>query len=173
MELQPLEDDALLYRDVVLLLKCAKSVNWVIQAHGLVGKLDIVVSLQSFNSFLHRNTTGTTKGFYSLITHHRQKKCHFFTAGQRFCRTKMCGGVWPPVCERVVFIRIGKTVKIHRKTHGFVITFRVQRNIFVETRLAADSQCPPAPKKTLYTYFFWHKTHLNPTGSYFLYAHVK
>lgn len=44
VELQPLEDDALLYRDVVLLLKCAKSVNWVIQAHGLVGKLDIVVS---------------------------------------------------------------------------------------------------------------------------------
>lgn len=43
VELQPLEDDALLHRDVVLLLKCAKSVNWVIKTRGLVGKLDVVV----------------------------------------------------------------------------------------------------------------------------------
>lgn len=45
VELQPLEDDALLHRDVVLLLKCAKSVNWVIKARGLVGKLDVVVGI--------------------------------------------------------------------------------------------------------------------------------
>lgn len=44
VELQPLEDDALLHRNVVLLLKCAKSVNWVIKARGLVGKLDVVAS---------------------------------------------------------------------------------------------------------------------------------
>lgn len=44
MELRPLEDDTLLHRDVVLLLKCAKSVNWVIKVHSVIGKLDIVVS---------------------------------------------------------------------------------------------------------------------------------
>nr|XP_046247010.1 transforming growth factor beta receptor type 3 [Scatophagus argus] len=44
VELRPLEDDALLRRDVVLLLKCAKSVNWVIKAHNMIGKLDVVAS---------------------------------------------------------------------------------------------------------------------------------
>lgn len=44
VELQPLESDALLHRDIVLLLKCAKSVNWVVKVHSVVGKLDIVVS---------------------------------------------------------------------------------------------------------------------------------
>ncbi|XP_070688172.1 transforming growth factor beta receptor type 3 [Pempheris klunzingeri] len=44
VELRPLEDDAPLHRDVVLLLKCAKSVNWVIKAHSVIGKLDVVAS---------------------------------------------------------------------------------------------------------------------------------
>lgn len=43
VELRPLEDGAILHRNVVLLLKCAKSVNWDIKAHGLTGKLDVVV----------------------------------------------------------------------------------------------------------------------------------
>lgn len=43
VELQPLEDDVLLHRDAVLVLKCAKSVNWVVKAHGVRGKLVIVV----------------------------------------------------------------------------------------------------------------------------------
>lgn len=50
VELRPLEDDTRLYRDVVLLLKCAKSVNWVIKVHNVIGKLDIVVSQQHDNS---------------------------------------------------------------------------------------------------------------------------
>ncbi|XP_036970530.1 transforming growth factor beta receptor type 3 [Acanthopagrus latus] len=44
VELRPLEDDGLLHRDVVLVLKCAKSVNWVIKAHSVIGKLDVVAS---------------------------------------------------------------------------------------------------------------------------------
>ncbi|XP_041646950.1 transforming growth factor beta receptor type 3 [Cheilinus undulatus] len=44
VELKPLEDDAPLHRDVVLLLKCTKSVNWVIKAHSVIGKLDVVAS---------------------------------------------------------------------------------------------------------------------------------
>ncbi|XP_040895966.1 transforming growth factor beta receptor type 3 [Toxotes jaculatrix] len=44
VDLRPLEDDAPLQRDVVLLLKCAKSVNWVIKAHRVIGKLDVVAS---------------------------------------------------------------------------------------------------------------------------------
>ncbi|GAA6230959.1 transforming growth factor beta receptor type 3 [Lates japonicus] len=44
VDLRPLEDDAPLHRDVVLLLKCAKSVNWVIKAHRVIGKLDVVAS---------------------------------------------------------------------------------------------------------------------------------
>ncbi|KAM3875789.1 transforming growth factor beta receptor type 3 [Diretmus argenteus] len=43
VDLRPLED-APLHRDVVLLLKCAKSVNWVIKAHSVIGKLDVVTS---------------------------------------------------------------------------------------------------------------------------------
>lgn len=43
MELRPMKGGILLHRDVVLLLKCAKSVNWVIQTHGVGGKLVIVV----------------------------------------------------------------------------------------------------------------------------------
>ncbi|XP_068564005.1 transforming growth factor beta receptor type 3 [Cebidichthys violaceus] len=44
VDLRPLEDDALLHRDVVLLLKCAKSVNWVVKAQSVIGKLDVVAS---------------------------------------------------------------------------------------------------------------------------------
>lgn len=44
VELRPLEDDAPLHRDVVLLLKCAKSVNWLIKVHSVIGKLDVVAS---------------------------------------------------------------------------------------------------------------------------------
>ncbi|KAM3619809.1 uncharacterized protein V6R79_013920 [Siganus canaliculatus] len=44
VELRPLEADAPLHRDVVLLLKCAKSVNWVINAHNVIGRLDVVAS---------------------------------------------------------------------------------------------------------------------------------
>lgn len=45
VELHPLEDDTLLHRNVVLLLKCPKSVNWVIKVRGLVGKLEVVVGV--------------------------------------------------------------------------------------------------------------------------------
>lgn len=55
VEVQPLEDDALLHRDLVLLLKCPKSVNWVIKARGLVGKLDVVVGIPYFAAFSCRN----------------------------------------------------------------------------------------------------------------------
>ncbi|XP_030289139.1 transforming growth factor beta receptor type 3 [Sparus aurata] len=44
VELRPLEANGLLHRDVVLVLKCAKSVNWVIKAHSVIGKLDVVAS---------------------------------------------------------------------------------------------------------------------------------
>ncbi|KAM9384047.1 transforming growth factor beta receptor type 3 isoform 2-T2 [Pholidichthys leucotaenia] len=44
VDLQPLKDGALVFRDVVLVLKCAKSVNWVIKAHNVIGKLDVVAS---------------------------------------------------------------------------------------------------------------------------------
>ncbi|CAK6956293.1 LOW QUALITY PROTEIN: transforming growth factor beta receptor type 3 [Scomber scombrus] len=44
VDIRPLEDDAPLDRDVVLLLKCAKSVNWVIKTHSVNGKLDILAS---------------------------------------------------------------------------------------------------------------------------------
>lgn len=45
VDLRPLKDDVELHRDVVLLLKCAKSVNWVIKAQRVIGKLDVVVSM--------------------------------------------------------------------------------------------------------------------------------
>ncbi|XP_034438837.1 transforming growth factor beta receptor type 3 isoform X2 [Hippoglossus hippoglossus] len=44
VDLRPLEEDAPLHRDVVLLLKCTKSVNWVIKSHRVIGNLEIVAS---------------------------------------------------------------------------------------------------------------------------------
>ncbi|KAK2835996.1 hypothetical protein Q5P01_016480 [Channa striata] len=44
VDLRPLEEGAPLHRDVVLLLKCAKSVNWVIKAHRVLGNLNVVAS---------------------------------------------------------------------------------------------------------------------------------
>ncbi|XP_051569113.1 transforming growth factor beta receptor type 3-like isoform X2 [Myxocyprinus asiaticus] len=44
VDLRPLDGGAPLHRDVVLLLKCEKSVNWVIKAHSVIGKLNIVTS---------------------------------------------------------------------------------------------------------------------------------
>lgn len=43
VDLRPLGADVLLPRDIVLLLKCQKSVNWVIKAHSISGKLNVVV----------------------------------------------------------------------------------------------------------------------------------
>ncbi|XP_078115544.1 transforming growth factor beta receptor type 3 isoform X1 [Sander vitreus] len=55
VDLRPLRDDALLHRDVVLLLKCTKSVNWVIKTHSVIGKLDVVASdTVSFSSSTER-----------------------------------------------------------------------------------------------------------------------
>ncbi|KAM9849320.1 transforming growth factor beta receptor type 3 [Aulostomus maculatus] len=44
VDLRPLEDGAPLHRDVFLLLKCAKSVNWVIKSHNVIGKLNVLAS---------------------------------------------------------------------------------------------------------------------------------
>ncbi|XP_072294404.1 transforming growth factor beta receptor type 3 [Eucyclogobius newberryi] len=44
VELQPLEDNGPLHRDVVLILKCAKAVNWVIKAHRVIGNLEVLAS---------------------------------------------------------------------------------------------------------------------------------
>lgn len=44
VDLRPLKEDTLVFRDVVLLLKCTKSVNWVIKVHNVTGSLLVVVS---------------------------------------------------------------------------------------------------------------------------------
>lgn len=44
VDIRPLDGDLPLHRDVVLLLKCEKSVNWVIKSHRIIGKLDIMTS---------------------------------------------------------------------------------------------------------------------------------
>ncbi|XP_048845024.1 transforming growth factor beta receptor type 3 [Brienomyrus brachyistius] len=44
VEVRPLAPHRPLQRDLVLLLKCEKSVNWVIKSHGITGTLDIVTS---------------------------------------------------------------------------------------------------------------------------------
>ncbi|XP_067229158.1 transforming growth factor beta receptor type 3 isoform X1 [Chanodichthys erythropterus] len=44
VDLRPLDGDGPLHRDIVLILKCEKPVNWVIKAHSIIGKLDIVTS---------------------------------------------------------------------------------------------------------------------------------
>lgn len=44
VDLRPMEPDVPLHRDVVLLLRCEQSVNWVIEARNIIGKLQIVTS---------------------------------------------------------------------------------------------------------------------------------
>ncbi|XP_028259052.1 transforming growth factor beta receptor type 3 [Parambassis ranga] len=44
VDLQPLKDDVPIFRNIVLVLKCAKSVNWVVKAQNVIGKLDVVAS---------------------------------------------------------------------------------------------------------------------------------
>ncbi|XP_064194235.1 transforming growth factor beta receptor type 3-like isoform X1 [Anguilla rostrata] len=44
VDIGPLDGNGPLRRDLVLLLKCGKSVNWVIEAHGVTGKLEILTS---------------------------------------------------------------------------------------------------------------------------------
>ncbi|XP_010870398.1 transforming growth factor beta receptor type 3 [Esox lucius] len=44
VDLRPREEDVQVHRDIVLLLKCEKSVNWVIKAHRVIGKLAVVTS---------------------------------------------------------------------------------------------------------------------------------
>ena len=43
VDIAPLDGSGPLQTDLVLLLKCEKSVNWVIQARDVIGKLEILV----------------------------------------------------------------------------------------------------------------------------------
>lgn len=44
VDLRPLREDVPVFRHVTLLLKCAKSVNWVVKTHGAIGELEVVTS---------------------------------------------------------------------------------------------------------------------------------
>ncbi|XP_007554763.1 transforming growth factor beta receptor type 3 [Poecilia formosa] len=44
VDLRPLKDDDLVVRDVTLVLRCAKSVHWVVKAHNMRGNLEVVAS---------------------------------------------------------------------------------------------------------------------------------
>lgn len=57
VDLRPASPEIRLHCDIVLLLRCEKSVNWVIKAQNIIGKLHIVVcwtvesKILSFNVF--------------------------------------------------------------------------------------------------------------------------
>ncbi|KAM4721115.1 transforming growth factor beta receptor type 3 [Rhinophrynus dorsalis] len=44
IDIRPLHPDAKLVRNLVLILKCRKAVNWVIKAHDVQGKLEVLTS---------------------------------------------------------------------------------------------------------------------------------
>uniref|UniRef100_A0A669BMA9 Transforming growth factor, beta receptor III n=1 Tax=Oreochromis niloticus TaxID=8128 RepID=A0A669BMA9_ORENI len=44
VDLRPLKEGTWVHRDVVLLLKCAKSVNWVVKVHNVTGNVHVVAS---------------------------------------------------------------------------------------------------------------------------------
>ncbi|KPP79809.1 transforming growth factor beta receptor type 3-like [Scleropages formosus] len=44
VDIGPLDPHRILQRNLVLLLKCEKSVNWVVKAHGVTGKLEVLTS---------------------------------------------------------------------------------------------------------------------------------
>lgn len=142
MDLQPLEDEAPLHRDVALLLKCAKSVNWVIKAHGVIGRLDVVVSWQHDS----RQKLPTQKNilffffnlyrlrFYIVLSHitvaykscHRQR-CHHFAPVTKEFVTLECVLNWRLVrsAGEGGDNRLGGTVKFHRG--GFRDCHHIQR----------------------------------------------
>ncbi|KAM4739258.1 transforming growth factor beta receptor type 3 isoform 2-T2 [Anableps anableps] len=44
VDLRPLKDDEFVSRDVILVLRCAKSVHWVVKTHNVQGMLEVVAS---------------------------------------------------------------------------------------------------------------------------------
>ncbi|MBN3298575.1 TGBR3 factor, partial [Amia calva] len=44
VDISPLNTDQTLHRDLVLILKCEKAVNWVIKSHGVIGNLEVLNS---------------------------------------------------------------------------------------------------------------------------------
>ncbi|XP_043984518.1 transforming growth factor beta receptor type 3 isoform X1 [Gambusia affinis] len=44
VDLRPLKGDGLVVRDVILVLRCAKSVHWVVKVHNVQGNLEVVAS---------------------------------------------------------------------------------------------------------------------------------
>lgn len=101
VELRPMDDGVILHRDVVLVLKCAKSVNWVIKAHSVRGKLELVVRQQT-----------------SMTSHCSSEKKN------KLAHQNVCCCLYLPVGEGGDNI-LGRTVKFH-STSGTVITFCCQ-----------------------------------------------
>lgn len=44
VDIRPMHADTVLSRNILLILKCEKAVNWVIQSHGVSGKLEVIIS---------------------------------------------------------------------------------------------------------------------------------
>uniref|UniRef100_A0A8B9L0F3 Transforming growth factor, beta receptor III n=1 Tax=Astyanax mexicanus TaxID=7994 RepID=A0A8B9L0F3_ASTMX len=65
VDLRPSEDDMPLHRDVTLLLRCEKSVNWVIDVHSVLGKLHIVVRSVHFK-YIQTQANGINKANITL-----------------------------------------------------------------------------------------------------------
>lgn len=98
VDLKPLKNDGVVIRDVTLLLKCVKSVNWVVKTHNVMGKLDVVVSwqqnterdfiyfIQLFNATLwfrnqNRNKFPPFEQLHNELTSHAsqvQRSCKIF-----------------------------------------------------------------------------------------------
>lgn len=56
VDLRPLKGDGLVVRDVILVLRCAKSVHWVVKVHNVQGNLEVVVrkKITLAHKLLHR-----------------------------------------------------------------------------------------------------------------------
>lgn len=70
VDLRPLKNDGVVIRDVTLLLKCAKSVNWVVKTHNVMGKLVVVVSWHQNNKYINFTAAKKIK-IHSKNVHHK------------------------------------------------------------------------------------------------------
>uniref|UniRef100_UPI00398EC0F2 transforming growth factor beta receptor type 3 isoform X2 n=1 Tax=Pristiophorus japonicus TaxID=55135 RepID=UPI00398EC0F2 len=62
IDIRPVHPDTMLSRNILLILKCEKAVNWVINSHDVYGKLEVVVSDRDRINFSRDTEASMTVG---------------------------------------------------------------------------------------------------------------
>uniref|UniRef100_A0A3Q3H0Y2 Transforming growth factor, beta receptor III n=1 Tax=Labrus bergylta TaxID=56723 RepID=A0A3Q3H0Y2_9LABR len=128
VELRPLEDDAPLHRDVVLLLKCAKSVNWVIKAHSVIGKLDVVAS----------DTVSLGSNIDRLMQVSKSPKQHLPSGSQALIKWARDHGYGPATSYTITLVANHFTIRLREPD----VVDPLESKFPPELSILRDSICP-------------------------------